>query len=296
MKANEQVGIKWLFNVCFTTGEIPAEWRRGVIVLIWKGKGDIHDSGRYRGNALLNQALKFMEGILDARTRRVESKIGENQLGLRKGRGTVDVLFAIRQIIEKRREFRKDVAFDFVDMKKAFDTVPRELAFAVMRWMEVGKAEVRMVEEMYKETTAVVKIEGEISEQFGVAVGLRQGSALSPLLFIMVMNLISGKVSEPEELKKILYADDLAVVADNNDDLAVVADKKEDLQEALQEWNNTFSKHGLRMNLEKTKVMWIGEQEVDLHVVVDGKTIKQVNSVVYLGGTVCEDGGSSKEI
>ena len=45
----------------------------------------------------------------------------------------------------------------------------------------------------------------------------------------MVMNLISGKVSEQEELKKILYADDLAEVADN----------KEDLQKTLQEWNNT---------------------------------------------------------
>ena len=42
--------------------------------------------------------------------------------------------------------------------------------------------------------------------------------------------------------------------------------------------------------------MWIGKQEVDLHVVVDEKTIKQVNSFVYLGSTVCEDGGSSKEI
>ena len=50
------------------------------------------------------------------------------------------------------------------------------------------------------------------------------------------------------------------------------------------------------MNLGKTEVMWIGEQEVELHVVVDGKTIKQVNRFVYLGDTVCEDGGSSKEI
>ena len=127
--------------------------------------------------------------------------------------------------------------------------------------------------------------ERETSEQFGVGIGLRQGSALSPLLFIMVMSLISGKVSEQEELKKILYADNLAVVADNKD-----------LQKTLQEWSNTFRKHCLRLNLEKTEVMWIGEQEVDLHVVVDGKTIKQVNSLVYLGGTVCEDGGSSKEI
>ena len=121
----------------------------------------------------------------------------------------------------------------------------------------------------------MVRAERETSEQFGVGVGLRQGSALSPLLFVMVMNLISRKVSEQEELKKTLYADD---------------------QKTLQEWSNTFRKHGLRKNLEKTEVMWIGELEVDLHVVVDGKTIKQVNSFVYLGGPVCEDGGCSKEI
>ena len=188
---------------------------------IWKGKGDIHDPGRYRGITLLSQALKSMERILDARVRHiVESKIGENQLGFRKGRGMDDGLFTITQIIEKRREFRKDVAFGFVDLEKAFDTVPREIAFAVMRWMEVGEAEVRMVEEMYKETTAVVRAERE-TEQFGVGVGLRQGSALSPLLFIMVMNLISGKVSEQEELKKILHADDLTVVADNKKDLKI---------------------------------------------------------------------------
>ena len=139
---------------------------------------------------------------------------------------------------------------------------------------------------MYKDTTAVVIIEEETSEQFGMGVGLTQESALSPLRFIMVMSLISGKVSEREELKKIIYAYDLAVVADN----------KEDLQKASQEWNNTFRKHGLRMKLEKTEVMWIGEEEVDLHVVVGRKTIKQANSFVYLGGTVCEDGGISKEI
>ena len=135
-----------------------------------------------------------MEKILNAKVRHiVESKIEQNQLGFRKGRGTDGRLFANRQIIEKRREFRKDVTFGFVDLEKAFDTVPRELEFAIMRWMEVGEAEVRMVKEMYTETTVVMRVEGETSEQFGVGVGLRQGSALSPLLFFMVMNLISGE-------------------------------------------------------------------------------------------------------
>ena len=66
-----------------------------------------------------------------------------------------------------------------------------------------------MVEEMYKETTVVVGAEGETPEQFGVEVGLRQGSAL---LFIVVMNLIRGKIYEQEQLTKLLYADGLAAV------------------------------------------------------------------------------------
>ena len=60
VKANELVGIKWLtrlFYMCLTTGEIPAEWRRGVIVPIWKGKGDNHDPGRYRGITLLSPEI-----------------------------------------------------------------------------------------------------------------------------------------------------------------------------------------------------------------------------------------------
>ena len=66
-------------------------------------------------------------------------------------------------------------------------------------------------------------------------------------------------------------------------------DNKEELQKPLQEWSNIFRTHGLQMYLEKTKAMWIGEQEVDLHVVVDGKTNKQVDIFVYLRGTVCEN-------
>ena len=64
-------------------------------------------------------------------------------------------------------------------------------------------------------------------------------------------------------------------------------DNKDDLQKTLQEWSNIFRKHGIRMNLEKIEVMWIGEQEVDLHVVVDGKNIKQLNHFVYNWAVVC---------
>ena len=57
------------------------------------------------------------------------------------------------------------------------------------------------------------------SEQFRVNIGLRQGSALSPLLFIVVMDLISRKVSMKYISRKLLYVDDLAIMAEDKEEL-----------------------------------------------------------------------------
>ena len=70
-------------------------------------------------------------------------------------------------------------------------------------------------------------------------VGLRKGSALSPLLFIAVVEVIS---STRDSLRKLLYADELA-------------DSEVDLQEWLVDWKEIFDKHGLRVSLEKTDVL-----------------------------------------
>ena len=57
------------------------------------------------------------------------------------------------------------------------------------------------------------------------------------------------------------------------DDLAILAERKQKLLEALEEWKEMFKKHGLRMNLEKTEVMWVGKQREELNI-----------RFVYLGG------------
>ena len=95
-----------------------------------------------------------------------------------------------------------------------------------------------MVEATYKQTNGKVIIGAGMSEQFSVNIGLRQGSALSPLLFLVVMELISRKVSMKDISRKLLDADDLAIVAED----------KEALNDTLEEWKEACKQHGLRVN------------------------------------------------
>ena len=84
---------------------------------------------------------------------------------------------------------------------------------ATLRWIGVPEAEVRMVEGTYEKTTARVVVGEGASEEFDVKNGLRQGNVLSPLLFIAVLDLISTKTLVTDAMKKLLYADDLALVS-----------------------------------------------------------------------------------
>ena len=120
----------------------------------------------------------------------------------------------------------------------------------LLRWMGVPKAEVGMVEGTYEKTTARVVVGEGASEELEVKNGLRQGSVLSPLLFIAVLDLINRKTVVKDAMKKLLYADDLALVTNG----------KQELQETMEEWNGLFIKHGLKLNLEKKEVLHIGHQ------------------------------------
>ena len=97
-----------------------------MIIPIWKMKGDVHDLGKYRGITLLSQVLKLLERVLDRRIRKkIECEIGEEQQGLRKGRGTTGGLFTLRQFVEKKLEKQGSLCIGFVDLEKAFDSVKR---------------------------------------------------------------------------------------------------------------------------------------------------------------------------
>ena len=107
-----------------------------------------------------------------------------------------------------------------VDLEKAFDRVPRDVIWWAMRKLGIDEWLVHLVQSMYKDVRSRVRVGDGYSEEFGVGVGVHQGSVLSLLLFIIVLEALSREFRTgcPWEL---LYADDLMISAGSMEELLV---------------------------------------------------------------------------
>ncbi|UYV84155.1 hypothetical protein LAZ67_X001352 [Cordylochernes scorpioides] len=131
------VTLKNIFNRIINSGSYPLIWSKSIIHPIFKS-GDRDNPSNYRGIALISNLSKLFTSILKSRLRNwIEGRsiIPENQAGFRKGYSCQDHIFTLLSLIQLtlRRKRRKLYAF-FVDLKKAFDTVPHSLL-----WSKLGE-------------------------------------------------------------------------------------------------------------------------------------------------------------
>ena len=237
-----------LFEAIVREGHIPADWEESYIVSLYKGKGDALVRGNYRGLKLIDQVMKVLERVVEQFIRE-KILIDEMQFGFMPGRGTTDAIFIVRQLQEKYLAVNKPLYLAFVDLEKAFDRVPRKVIWWAMRKLGVDEWLVKIVQSMYANVRSRVRVGTEYSDVFSVGVGVHQGSVLSPLLFIIVLEALSREFRTgcPWEL---LYADDLVVMAET----------VEELSEKVEGWKNGMEEKGLRVNMRKTQCMVSGQQ------------------------------------
>ena len=117
--------VKVLHSICqqIWKTQWPQDWKRSVFIPIPK-KGGAKECSKYHTIALISHASKVMLKILQARLQQyVNRELSDVQAGFRKGRGTRDQIANICWIIEKAREFQKNIYFCFLDYAKAFDCV-----------------------------------------------------------------------------------------------------------------------------------------------------------------------------
>ena len=155
---------------------VVAEWRNAVVVPIPK-KGDIRVCDNWRGISLLDVAGKVFARVLQDRLRAVvEEVLPDSQCGFCKGRGCIDMVFCARQLFEKSIEDDCSLYVLFVDLKKAYDSIPRAALWQVLKKLGVPPTMLSVIRSFHEGMVAKVRVNGELSEDILVKNGLRQGS------------------------------------------------------------------------------------------------------------------------
>ncbi|KAK3563208.1 hypothetical protein QTP86_018266, partial [Hemibagrus guttatus] len=273
-----------LFNRVLDSERMPEEWRRSVLVPIFKNKGDVQSCSNYSGIKLMSHTMKVWERVVEARLRKVV-EICEQQYGFMPRKSTTDAIFALRILMEKYRDGQRELHCVFVDLEKAYDRVPREELWYCMRKSGVAEKYVRVVQDMYERSRTVVRCAVGQTEEFNVEVGLHQGSALSPFLFAIVMDQLSEEVRQ-ESPWTMMFADDIVICSES----------REQVEENLERWRFALERRGMKVSRSKTEYMCVNEREGSGTVRLQGEEVKKVQEFKYLGSTVQSNGECGKEV
>jgi len=156
-------------------------------------------------NILLSRLIPYAEEV-----------IGDHQCGFRRYRSTTDHIFCIRQIIEKKWEHHEAVHQLFIDFKKAYDSVRREGLYNILIEFGVPQKLVRLIKMCLTETYSRVRAGKNLSDIFPVRNGLKQGDALSPVLFNFALEYAIMRVQVNQDRLKLNGTHQLLAYADVN--------------------------------------------------------------------------------
>ncbi|XP_047494039.1 uncharacterized protein LOC125042450 [Penaeus chinensis] len=184
-------------------------------------------------NGCLTRSGRVMMKILDMDVVWIagdlNDHVGEGSLDAEvTGKSTTDAIFALRQVVKKYREGQEEL-----HLEKAYDQVPRQEVWNCLRLKEVEKKCIRLVQDVYESSMTLVRCATGDTEEFEVT--MHQGSALSPFLFAVIIDCLTGEMQK-EATWDIIFADDVVVCAET----------KVEVEQRLELWREVMEVRGVK--------------------------------------------------
>ena len=315
---------EWLTQVIqavWRSGEVPEDWRTQITIPLHK-KGAYNSCDNFRGIALLSVPGKVLSRIILKRLGgAVDSMVRENQCGFRRGRGCADHLFSLRTIMEKAREFRRPLHLCFVDLSKAYDSVNREALWQVLeRRYHIPQAILRLLKALHRGNHGVVRAYGQLSSDFAINNGVRQGDVLAPTLFNLFLDAVLSKTFSmvPDQGVQLVYHPEAKLIGDRRkpthslslsdleyaDDICLASESRSSLEQMLLALDKNCAEMGLSINARKTKIMSVdpsrstGPDQVLAEGVklISEDVVENAEEYEYLGSLLTRDCTLDREI
>ena len=222
----------------------------------------------------------------------VNCELPDVQAGFRKGRGTRDQIANICRIIEKAREFQKNIYFCLTDYAKVFDCVDHNKLWKILKEMAIPDHLTCLLRNLYGGQETTVRTGHVTTDRFQIEKGVRQGCMLSPCSFNLYAEYVMRNAGLEEaqagikivrrNINNLRYADDTTLMAEN-----------EELKSLLMKVKVDSKKVGLKLNIQKTKIMAPGPIT---SWETDGETVETVADFILGGSKITADGDCSHEI
>lgn len=269
--------LMYLFNKVLNIGQVPIQWKRSDIILIYK-KGDPQDISNYRPISLLSSVYKLFTSILQSRlSPQIDNYQPVEQAGFRSGFSTTDHIQVLQQVMEKYKEFNKPLYIAFIDYAKAFDTISHDAIWEALNKCYINENYVRVLKDIYEGSVSQVKLETR-GPDIPIRRGVRQGDPLSPKLFIMVLQHVFDNLNwqaegiriNKDRLTHLRFADDIVLFSETS----------KGLERMITSLNEESEKVGLKMNENKTKIV---TNDYINAIYLKGKPLEYVSNYIYLG-------------
>ena len=272
-----------IYNNIFNCGEIPETWKHAIITPIPKPGKDNTIPANYRPISQTNTLCKILERIITNRIQHyleTHNKFNKFQTGFRKGLSTTDQLIKIQNEITKSLRSKSLTIAVFLDFEKAYDMVWRPGLLHKCNKLGINGKIFNYIESFITNRTFQVKINNTLSTIKNQLNGTPQGSVISSLLFLIMINDISPASND---ILMSLYADDSSTYTSGNN----IAKMFKSMQTTLNKISSWCEEWGFKLSPSKSKLIIFSRikkfKQTKLTLNINNQIIKKEESIKFLG-------------
>lgn len=277
-----------VLNSCFHAGRLSRSQRRGIISLSFK-KGDRLDIRNWRPISLLNVDYKLASRAIAGRLLKVIHLVVEkDQTCGVPGRFIGENVAFLRDVVDFASVSNSPVALLSLDQEKAFDRVEWSFMRDTLLAMGFGLSFVSWVDLFYRGAQSAVNVNGHLSSFFCLSRGVRQGCPLSPLLYVLVAEVLACNIrASPRIVGLSLPGSEspLPVISQYADDTSLVVTTDDSIRAIFDTYSLYERGSGAKLNQSKSKGLWLGSWagRSDPPVALDWSPVMLKILGVYIG-------------